>query len=87
MPKKRKDLFVPLPDGFRVSTPRDNLKGDRFDWVPTGLFIVFGHARAESHYAGEKAGDSGIQFDIPAEPDFLREFGRLLIQKADELDS
>lgn len=87
MVKKRKDVFVPVPKGFQVSTPLSNLKGERFAWEPSGLFIVFGHKRAEIHYAGERAGESGIQFDIPASPDFLREFARLLIEKADQLEA
>lgn len=86
MRKKRTDIFVPVPKGFQVSTPLDNLKGDRFSWEPSGLYIVFGPKHAEIHYAGEKSGESGIQFDIPASPDFLREFARLMIEKADELE-
>jgi len=85
--KKRKDVLVPLPKDFKVSTPRGNLKGEMFTWAPSGLFIVFSFDRAYINYAGEKAGDSGIQFDIPASPEFLREFASMMIKKADELES
>ncbi len=88
MPKKaRCDVFVPLPAGFTVDTPEHNLKGDLFTWEPSGLFIIVGHGRAEFHYAGDNAGESALQFDIPSSPDFLRELGRRLIAKADELDT
>lgn len=46
-----------------------------------------GHDRAEIHYSGDRAGESGISFDIPADPDFLRTFGQMLIDKADELEN
>jgi hypothetical protein len=87
MVKKRKDVFVPVPKGFQVSTPLGNLKGEKFTWEPSGLFVVFDHRQAEIHYAGERAGDSGIQFDIPASPNFLREFAKLMMEKADQLEA
>lgn len=88
MPKKhRKDFFVPLPPGFTVETPAHNLKGELFRWKPTGLFVVVGHDRAELHYAGDKAGESALQFDIPSSPEFLRDLAQRLIVKADELDA
>lgn len=85
--KARRDFFIPLPTGFTVETPEHNLKGDLFTWKPSGLFITVGHARAQIHYAGDKAGESALQFDIPSSPEFLRELGRRLIAKADELDA
>lgn len=87
MRKKRQDIFVPILKGFEVSTPIHNLKGELFDWEPSGLFISFNRERAEIHYAGQRAGESGIQFEIPASPVFLREFARLLVEKADQLET
>ncbi len=88
MPKqKRKDFRVPFTTGFPVTTPRGALNVETFNWKPTGLWIVVGHDRAEIHYSGDKAGDSGLSFEIPADPDFLRTFGQMLVDKADELDN
>lgn len=87
MPKmKRKDFRVPFSDEFHVSTPRGALNVETFDWKPSGLWIVVGPTRAEIHYSGEQSGESGLYFEIPADPDFFRTFGQLLIEKADELD-
>ncbi|WP_322071950.1 hypothetical protein [Paraburkholderia bannensis] len=74
-------------DEFAVTTPLGALNVKTFNWYPTGLWIVMGHDRAEIHYSGDRAGESGISFDIPADPDFLRTFGQMLIDKADELEN
>ncbi|QMI49977.1 hypothetical protein [Burkholderia sp. MBR-1] len=84
--QKRKDFRVPFSAGFPVTTPLGALNVKTFRWNPTGLWIVVGHDRAEIHYSGDKAEDSGLSFDIPADPDFLRRFGQILIDKADELE-
>jgi hypothetical protein len=88
MPKMRKNssVFVPVPEGFMVSTPLDNLKGKEFVWKPSGLLIEFLHETAEIHYAGEMAGESGIKFEIPASPEFLRILAKELRSKAAELE-
>lgn len=88
MPKPRRNppIFVAAPKGFKASTPLDNLKGREFTWEPSGLQIEFMHETAEIHYAGEKAGESGIKFEIPASPKFLRDFAKAMLTKADELE-
>lgn len=86
MANKRNDLFVPVPEGFTVSTPRNNLAGPKFEWEPSGLYITFDFHSAYVNYAGEKAGESGIQFEIPSSPEFLRTFAKKLVQKAAELE-
>lgn len=88
MPKKKNDsaIFVPIQNGFTVSTPLDNLKGKEFVWEPNGLRIEFIYDTAEIHYAGERSGDSGIKFEIPASPKFLRDLAEQLVSKAVELE-
>ncbi len=88
MPKPRKNppVSVDIPKGFKVSTPLENLKGKEFTWEPSCLHIEFMYERAEIHYGGERAGQSGIKFEIPASPDFLRAFANAMHAKASELE-
>lgn len=76
-----------MPKGFKVSTPLDNLKGKEFIWEPSGLQVEFTRGTAEIHYAGEKAGESGIKFEMPASPEFLRAFAKAMLNKAKELEN
>ena len=85
--RKLDTIYVDISDGFTVSTPRHNLSGEKFRWQPAGLYIILGHNVAEIHYAGDRAGESGIVFEIPSLPAFLREFARKMEEKADELES
>lgn len=88
MPKKIRSssVFVAVPEGFKVSTPLNSLQGKEFLWEPSGLIIEFMYERAEIHYAGEKAGQSGIKFEIPASPKFLRDLAKELCFKAADLE-
>ncbi len=88
MPKTKQNssVFVAVPVGFKVSTPLYSLQGKCFVWEPSGLLIEFMYGRAEIHYAGEKAGESGTKFEIPASPKFLRDLAKELRSKAAELE-
>ncbi|WP_156516958.1 hypothetical protein [Delftia sp. GW456-R20] len=88
MPKGRSDnaVRVKFPEKFTVSTPKNNLKGKLFEWEPDGIHIEFTPEAAEIHYMGERSDESGIKFEIPASPEFLRTLAKELDSKATELE-
>lgn len=82
--KTQKGKFVGIPAGFAVTVPH-TLKGRRrFEWNPNGLYITYDRFTAYIAYAGDKAGDSGLELRIPNDPQVLKDFAQKLIELANE---
>tara|TARA_B100000678_G_C18052463_1_gene439242 strand:+ start:235 stop:504 length:270 start_codon:yes stop_codon:yes gene_type:complete len=81
--KTQKGHYIELPEDFTVVVPGREKK---FTMNPSGLYITYDHSSAWIHYAGEQAGESYAELEIPSDTKFLKKLARELNKFAKRLD-
>lgn len=81
--KTQKGHYIELPEDFTVVVSG---KEKSFTMNPSGLYITYDYSSAWIHYAGEQAGESHADFEIPSDTKFIRKLARELNKFAKRLD-
>jgi len=83
MKKTRNSYFVKLPEGFQVEVLG---KEELFEMEPSGIYMTWDYRRVWMHYAGEQAGESSVNFQIPSDPKYLRFLSKELVKLAKKIE-
>lgn len=83
--KTQQGHFISLPRNFKPQVIDRNRK--HFQANVSGVYATWNHDTVWLQYSGEDAEKSMTVFELPADPDYIREFAEGMLELADKLES